>query len=466
VVAARRGYRWKQRLVPSRTGSDLPLLGHIAASAWLSAGADVRAVAERLGDTVQTVYATYTHKVPGGCRRPGEKSAGDGPLTGSHAIRSAGKQASARRESTVVTYARRALRAAVAAAVTMIMATGMTPANASETVHVAAADQRVSFAADGTTTYGTLHIPRHLAGQHLPAALLLPGSGPIDRNGDAPPTYTPHTLALIAGVLGDKGIMSLRFDKYFTGQTGGGTYAKDPGRIDIQAYIRQADAAYALLAARPEADQRKLLIAGHSEGGLTEMMVDETVRPHPAGLAMLEPQDLRILDLIRIQLDEQLGSAAASGQITKATAEHNKILITRVIGAFRARHRIDTTGMLPSVAAVFTKVFFSPANARYVRSDDAIYPPAVAARLPAHTRVLVTCGSADTNVPCSTLPPLLAGLTRAHATGPLRRLLPGIDHYLHTAHTPTNTQVLAAAATTTLRYFLAPWARPRTPAET
>ncbi len=377
-----------------------------------------------------------------------------------------GKQASARRGSTVVTSARRALGTAVAAAVTMIMATGMTPANAGEAVVVPAADQPVSFVADGTTAYGTLHIPRHLAGQHLPAALLLPGSGQTNRNGDVPPTYTPHTLALIAGVLGDDGIISLRFDKYFTGQTGGGTYAKNPGRIDIQAYIRQAAAAYALLAARPEADQHKLLIVGHSEGGLTEMMADESVRPHPAGLAMLAPQDLRILDLIRIQLDEALDSAAASGQITKATAEHNKILITRVIAEFRARQRVDTTGMLPVIAAEFTRVYFSPANARYARSDDAIYPPAVAARLPAHTRVLVTCGTADTNVPCSTLPPLVAGLTRAHATGPLRRLLRGIDHYLHPAGTPINTPVLAAAVTAALRDFLAPWARPRTPAET
>ena len=242
---------------------------------------------------------------------------------------------------------RRRAFTAVAAAVTMVMATGMTPANAREAGAVPAADQRVSFVADGTTVYGTLHIPRHLAGQHLPAALLLPGSGQTDRNGDVLPTYMPHTLALIAAVLGDDGIMSLRFDKYLTGQTGGGAYAKDPGRIDIQAYIRQADAAYALLAARPEADQRKLLIVGHSEGGLTEMLVDQTVRPHPAGLALLEPQDLRILDLIGIQLGEQLDSAAASGQITKATAEHNKTLITRVIGAFRARQPVDTAGMLP-----------------------------------------------------------------------------------------------------------------------
>ena len=99
---------------------------------------------------------------------------------------------------------------------------------------VAATDRSVSF----------VHVPAHRRGQRLAAALLLPGSGPTDRNGDEPAqNFDPQTLKLIAGVLGRQGIMTLRFDKYFTGQTGGGVYADDPGRIDIAAFIRQADAA-------------------------------------------------------------------------------------------------------------------------------------------------------------------------------------------------------------------------------
>jgi hypothetical protein len=35
-----------------------------AASAWLSAGADIVAVAAWLGDTVETVHRTYAHLMP------------------------------------------------------------------------------------------------------------------------------------------------------------------------------------------------------------------------------------------------------------------------------------------------------------------------------------------------------------------------------------------------------------------
>lgn len=40
------------------------VLRHTAASAWLSAGISVRAVAEFLGDTEATVQATYSHMMP------------------------------------------------------------------------------------------------------------------------------------------------------------------------------------------------------------------------------------------------------------------------------------------------------------------------------------------------------------------------------------------------------------------
>ena len=42
--------------------------------------------------------------------------------------------------------------------------------------------------------------------------------------------------------------MSLRFDKYFAGKTGAGRYTSDPGSIDLDAFIHQADSAYKLLA--------------------------------------------------------------------------------------------------------------------------------------------------------------------------------------------------------------------------
>src|SRR2546427_8292476 len=62
---------------------------------------------------------------------------------------------------------------------------------------VAAAEQSVQFTVDGTTTYGTLDVPAHRAGQRLAAALLMAGSGPTDRDGDdAVAGLEPHTLRL------------------------------------------------------------------------------------------------------------------------------------------------------------------------------------------------------------------------------------------------------------------------------
>jgi uncharacterized protein len=317
---------------------------------------------------------------------------------------------------------------------------------------------------DGTRTYGTLDIPAHRPGQRLAAALLLPGSGPTDRNGNQPAAdLYPQTLKLIAGVLDQQGIMSLRFDKYFSGQTGGGAYASDPGRIDIEAFIRQADAAYDVLRDQPQTDPRAMLIVGHSEGGFTGVLVAESVWPRPAGLALLEPQDLRLLDLVRIQLDEQLSAALAAGQISQPTFIQNEAGIVRVISEFRAGQPVSTAGLLPSIAALFTQSLFSPDNARYVRSDDDIYPPAVAARLPPGTRVLVTCGTADTQVPCSTTSPLLAALGTAGTTGPGLQVLPGLDHFLHPAGTPVNDAILAPAAVAALHDFARPYAEAGTP---
>jgi len=323
-----------------------------------------------------------------------------------------------------------------------------------------AADQSVSFTVNGTTTYGTLHIPAHRSGQRLAAALLLAGSGPTDRNGDQTAAgLEPHTLQLIAGVLGRSGVMTLRFDKYFSGQTGAGAFAGRPSAIDLAAFIRQADAAYDFLRAQPDADPRRMLVAGHSEGGMYALLVAGSVSPRPAGLALIEPQDERFLSLIQLQTDEQLDVAAARNSITPATARQNAQAVQQAIAAFRAGQPVDTTGMLSSVVSLISPILLSPVNARYVRSDDAVYPPEVAARLARGTRVLVTEGTADQNVPPSTITPLVQALAAAGTTGPGLRMLDGVNHLLHPAGAPNDTRVLAPPAEAALQE----WARPYTP---
>jgi uncharacterized protein len=324
---------------------------------------------------------------------------------------------------------------------------------------VAAVSRDLSFAVNGTTTYATLDIPAHRAGQHLAAALLIAGSGPTDRNGDdAIAGFTPHILQLIAGVLARMGIMSLRFDKYFSGLTGGGTFAGDPGSIDLAAYIHQADAAYDLLRAQPQADTSRMLVVGHSEGGMYALLVAESVSPRPAGLALIEPQDERFLSLIQLQTDEQINAAVRQGTLHAASGQRNATGVQRAIEEFRAVQPVYVNGLAPGVVQLLTPWILTRANARYVRSDDAVYPPSLAARLPSGTRVLVTDGTQDTNVPLSTIKPLVSALAAAGSTGPGLRVLPGVNHLLHLPGVAGNDQVLAPSAVAALQAWAQPYA--------
>jgi hypothetical protein len=324
---------------------------------------------------------------------------------------------------------------------------------------VAAASRSVSFVVHGTTTYGTLEVPAHPAGRRLAAALLLAGSGPNDRNGDdAAAGLSSHTLQLIAGDLAQLGIMSLRFDKYFAGQTGAGTFAADPGLITLSDFIRQADAAYDLLCAEPETDTGRMLVVGDSEGGMYALLVAGSVSPHPAGLALIEPQDARLLTLVQLQADEQIEATVSQGLLTAAGAQSDTEGVRRSIAEFRAGRPVTTSGLSPDVVQLLAPELLTPANARYVRSDDAVYPPAVAARLPRGTRVLVTDGTRDTNVPLSTIKPLVSALAAAGTGGPGLQVLSGVNHLLHLPGVAENDQVLAPSAVTALRAWAQPYA--------
>ena len=83
-------------------------------------------------------------------------------------------------------------------------------------------------------------------------------------------------------------------------------------------------------------------------------------------------------------------------------------------------------------------------------SDDAVYPPDTAAALRPGTKVLLTCGTNDAQVPCVTTNALTTALRHAHAGGPDRVALPGVDHLLHDADHPNT---LAPPVLDALRRF-------------
>ncbi|MFE7974918.1 alpha/beta hydrolase [Streptomyces shenzhenensis] len=334
--------------------------------------------------------------------------------------------------------------AAVVLALTVVTAT---PAEATPGL-VPAADREVVFTVDGTTTYGTLHVPAHRAGQRLRAALLLPGSGPTDRDGNQPPASRPNTLAQLADALGSDRVATLRFDKYGTGRTGLGAYRDHPEELDYPAFVHQARAAYESLRDQPETDPHALLVVGHSEGAMTGLLLGGTVRPRPAGLALLQPQAIRLLDLVALQLHAQIAEATRQGQLTPEQRRAVDAAVDAAVTALREHRPVDATDLPPAIAQLFEA--FQGASARFVDSDDAIYPPDTVAALRPGTRVLLTCGTNDAQVPCTTTNALTAALRRAHAGGPGRVPLPGVDHLMHDADHP---DTLAPAVLDSLHRF-------------
>src|SRR5262245_58432563 len=113
-------------------------------------------------------------------------------------------------------------------------------------------------AADKTALAGTLTVPAG-KGPH-PAALLLPGSGPVDRDEAMLPGHKPFMV--IADYLTRRGIAVLRTDDRGVGKSGG-DYLKATGE-DLAG---DALSGIAFLKRQPELDATRIGLIGHSQGG-------------------------------------------------------------------------------------------------------------------------------------------------------------------------------------------------------
>lgn len=168
----------------------------------------------------------------------------------------------------------------------------------------------ISFPAMAWTEQDIVH--KGLAGSLIPATggkpgpmvLILPGSGPVDRDGNAPGMDT-DSLKLVARGLADLGISSLRIDKRGVGES----YAAGPRVEDLRfgTYVDDAITWLDFLRNRP--DVSKLFILGHSEGALVGTLAAK--KTSVTGLILLEGAGRPIADV----LARQLASAGVSPKL-------------------------------------------------------------------------------------------------------------------------------------------------------
>jgi hypothetical protein len=171
-------------------------------------------------------------------------------------------------------------------------------------------------------------------------------------------------------------------------------------------------------------DRARLAVIGHSEGALFALLLatgagGPTPPVHAVGL--IEPLSVRYLDLLSDQLAVQIAAAEAAGQLSAAAGAALSTEVSTIVSSLR------TNGTLPPKVPADLSSLFSPATSLFLSQADRYDPAVLAAKLAAHTPVLVTCSNDDIEVTCAEVDHLVSGLSASDLDFVH---LSGVDHVL------------------------------------
>lgn len=251
---------------------------------------------------------------------------------------------------------------------------------------------------------GTLLDP----GKGAPAVLVIPGSGPTDRDGNNPMGIAAAPYRLLAEALAARGVATLRIDK--RGMFGSKAAVADANDVTIAGYAADARAWIGML--RERTGRSCVWLLGHSEGGLVALA------------AAARGSERRQKDVCGVVLVAAPGRPAGEvlKQQLRANPANAPILSAAVaaIDTLEAGRRVDPAAMPPPLAALF------PAAVQgFVIDLFAQAPAAEAAALT--VPLLIVQGEADLQV--SAIDARALAAANGDAT---LALLPGVNHVLKT----------------------------------
>lgn len=192
------------------------------------------------------------------------------------------------------------------------------------------------------TLAGTLTLPAH--GGPLPTEtrvlLIVPGSGPTDRDGNSPLGVAAAPYRLLAQALAERGYPSVRIDK--RGMFGSAGATSDPNDVTIAAYgddlLSWTNAIRERLPAKDGA--RCVVPVGHSEGGLVALAAMARL-PDPCGLILLASIGRPFDEVIREQLRANPANAAYLEEADAALA------------SLKRGERVDASALNPTLQPLF-----------------------------------------------------------------------------------------------------------------
>jgi hypothetical protein len=174
------------------------------------------------------------------------------------------------------------------------------------------------------------------AGKGAPVVLIIPGSGPTDRDGNNPLGITAAPYRMLAEGLAAKGVSTVRIDK--RGMFGSKAAIADANKVTIGDYA--ADAHSWAAAVRKQTGAKCVWLLGHSEGALVAEAAVQNPRDL-CGAILVSGAGRKLSDVIRGQLRANPANAPVLDSAMAALDSLD-----------RGRH-VDVTNMNPALLPLF-----------------------------------------------------------------------------------------------------------------
>ena len=169
-----------------------------------------------------------------------------------------------------------------------------------------------------------------------PVVVIIPGSGPTDRDGNSPMGLKAAPYRLLAEALAGQGVVSVRIDK--RGVYASAAAAADGNKVTMADYAADAHAWAAMMRARTGAPC--VWLVGHSEGSLVALVASKDPTDL-CGLVLISAAGRPLGQILREQLKANPANAPLLDQALPA------------IDKLEAGQHVDVTGMNPMLMPLF-----------------------------------------------------------------------------------------------------------------
>lgn len=247
--------------------------------------------------------------------------------------------------------------------------------------------ERITWLLDGTTAAATITLPE--GSGPWPGLVLVPGSGPTDRDWNSPALPGRNgSAALLADALARVGFASIRYDKRFTGPYAAANGPLLSGKISLKSHMDEVAAAAEQLKKRPGVDAAKVFALTNSEGAVHALNAHQAGAPEFAGLVLTGAPGRALGAVMRGQIEAQVLPLPQGKDIM---AGYDKLA-----ARFQAGLPFSPEPAVPPAINNMVAGFYVPQNLPFMREIFFVDP----ARLAAGVKVpmLVVIGGKDIQV--------------------------------------------------------------------